>query len=225
MDLTGVDATMTCQYFASSLQKYKCSVYSPDGVKPILDIAIQFGGGGHPTAAGFTLPTYPIELPTQSHPPSLKSAIDQYEELYKVRMSSPVLLKFANRGNSITGKVLGWHTNIEGIKCMAFNYHYVPELIPVLPTSVELIDEDGDIPDLYVGYVMTNSGYYRCCACPTSTSANMQAALEKLQSAYMKKITDVAYKIEVINGALWWYSTEPPVTIPIKLDTSVYSAG
>lgn len=225
MDLTGVDATMTCQYFASTMQKYKCSVYSPDNVKQILDIAIQFGGGGHPTAAGFTLPTFPIDLPPQTTPPKIKDVVDKYEELYRIRQSSPILMKYANRGNSITARVLGWHTNIEGIKCMAFNYHYVPEMIPILPTSIELIDDEGDIPDLYVGYVMSNCGYYRCCAYPTSTSTDINAILEKLQSAYMKKITDVAYRVEVINGGLWWYATEPPFNIPIKLDSSVYSAG
>lgn len=225
MDLTGIDATMTCQYFASNVQKYRCSVYSPDSVKQILDIAIQFGGGGHPTAAGFTLPTYPIELPVRKQPPALKSVVDQYEDLYKMRMSSAVLMKFANRGNSITGKVCGWHSNIEGVRCMAFNYHYVPEMIPMLPTSVEIINDEGDIPELYVGYVLTNCGYYRCCAYPTSTSVDLHKMLEKLQNAYMKKVDEVAYKIEVINGGLWWYATEPPISIPIKLEQSAYSVG
>lgn len=216
MDLSQVDATFTGQFVAGDMCKYRCSMYSPDGVKNILDIVKGFGGGGHPTAAGFAFPVYPLNYPEPKQPTQLAMVVAKYDELLKIRRSSPVLLKYADRNNSITAKVSGWMSNIEGIKCVAFNHHYIPEMLHMLPTSIECLDPNtGDIADLYIGYVMTNSGFFRCCACPTSTSVDMDKVLQKLQAAYMKKLTSDVYNLKVIGNNIWWYATEPPVSLPV----------
>ena len=218
MDLSGIDATLTSQYIGGTSKMYRCSVYSPDGVKEIIDIAQQFGGGGHPTAAGFSCPQFPLEYPVCKTPPPIAEAIAKYQKLSDLREKSAVLLRFANRGNGITSRVCGWHSNIEGIKCIAFNYFYLPEMLPSIPTSVEIIDDTGNVPDLYVGYVMTNCGYFRCCAYPTSKGVDINKMLETLQGAFMKRMDNICYKCELLNGGIWWYSTEPPIHIPINLN-------
>ena len=217
MDLSGVDGTLTCQYFANGTKQYRCSVYSPDNNKDILDIAKQFGGGGHPTAAGFTVPTIPIELPPRSTPVPLKEIVAKYADIYSLRKSSPILMKFAEKSNSITAKVCCWHTNLYGTRCVAINHYYVPEMVDLLPMSIDIMDEAGYIPDLYVSFVMTNSGYYRCCACPSCTEIDLDAIEKKLNETFKSMKTDVCYNIEKIDGNLWWYATEPPVQIPINL--------
>ena len=86
----------------------------------------------------------------------------------------------------------------------------------MLPTNIDCMDPDtGEIAELYVGYVMTNSGYFRCCACPTSTSVDMMKVLDRLQSDNMKNLTADAYNFKIINGNVWWYSTTVPVKIPV----------
>lgn len=211
------DATLTCQYIPGEIQQYRCSMYSPDSVKEVLDIAMRFGGGGHPTAAGFTIPQLPVNLPQPQHPRPLEDMIAEYEDLLKMRKASPILLKYANRSNGVTAKVGGWHTLLDGYRAIAINYHYLPEMLPMLPTSVECIDQDsGDVAELYVGYIMTNSGYYRCCAYPTSTAINPVQVLEKLQNKHMKDLTNDVYNFKLLNGGVWWYAPEPPVHVPIN---------
>ena len=216
------DGNMTYQYFGGNTRQYKCSIYSPPNTsKIILDIVQQYGGGGHPSAAGFNYPSIPVELPVITKPVPLEEAVAKYEKIYALRKSSSILLRFADRSNGITAKVCGWHTFIANIKCMAFNYYYLPEMLTTLPSSVDCIDQDdGEIPEVYVGFVLTNSGYYRCCAYPTGTSVDMTKVLDKLQSHYMKQITDDCYQLRKINDGIWWYAKEPPVNIPINLNAS-----
>lgn len=215
MDLSGVDATMTCQYYAGTTKQYRCSVYSPDNKKEILDIAQQYGGGGHPTAAGFTVPVLPIDPPERITPKPLEEAIKMYDECYQRRLSSPILMKFADKSNSVTSRVCGWHSMFKGIRCIAFNYYYLPEMIGMLPSSIDIMDDEGNIPDLYLGYVLTNSGYYRCCLYPTSTSVNIEEVSKKLNLPDSK----------IINGGLWWYSIETPIRVPINVLTQSASVN
>ena len=216
MDLSGIDVTLTCQYYAGSTKQYRCSCYSPDNNKEILDVAQQFGGGGHPTAAGFTVPVLPVDLPIRTTPKPLEQAVATYDGIYRQRLSSLILMKYANKSNGITAKICGWHTIIHGIKCIAFNYYYLPEMIPVLPVSLEVMDDEGNIPDIYVGYVMTNSGYYRCCAYPTSTSVDMERIKKTLNDNFAV-LRGEGEGIKMINGGLWWYASETPVQVPINL--------
>lgn len=213
------DAVFTGQYFPGEIKQYKCSMYSPDNKKEILDIACMFGGGGHPTAAGFTLPRYPLNYPPLSTPAPLEESVQMYEKLNMMRKESPILLKYAGRSNSITSRVIGWHTKFEGFRAIAFNHHYIPEMLPVLPTSVECIDEEsGDVAELYVGFAMTNSGYFRCCAYPTSTSTKVEDVLTTLQNKHMRDLNGEVYNFKLINGGVWWYQPEEPIHIPINFN-------
>ena len=135
-------------------------------------------------------------------------------------------MKYANRSNSITSRVCGWHTVLDGYRVIAFNYNYLPEFLPILPTSVECIDPDsGDVADLYVGFVMTNSGYFRCCAYPTSTSVRPEDILVALQNKHMKDLNSDCFNYKLINGGLWWYQSEEPVHIPINFNLQGSSAN
>ena len=215
MNLDGIDATCTAQFITGDVNQYRCSMYSPDGVKEILDIVHAFGGGGHPNAAGFTSKQYPIHTPEYRKPVDLETVVAEYDKLYKMRCASPILLRYANRNNGIGAKVSACRTEISGFKCIAFNHQYIPESLSMLPTNIDCMDPDtGEIAELYVGYVMTNSGYFRCCACPTSTSVDMMKVLDRLQSDNMKNLTEDAYNFKIINGNVWWYSTTVPVKIP-----------
>lgn len=225
-DVSDVDALFTGQYMAGNTQQYRCGMYSPDGQKEILYIANMFGGGGHPTAAGFTLPRYPINTPTPTKPRPLEEVVKEFDELYKMREASPILLKYAHRSNAITAKVSGWHTKLAGINVMAFNHQYIPEMLAVLPTSVECFDTDtGDVAEAYVGFVMTNSGYFRCCAYPSSTSTKAEDLLIRLQNRYMKQVTEDCFNFKLINGGVWWYQPDEPVSVPINFNLQSVSAN
>lgn len=225
-DVTGVDALFTCQYVAGDVQKYRCGVYSPDNVKEILDVALGFGGGGHPTAAGFTFPRFPIAYPQRTKPMPLHDAVKMYDDIYRMRLASPIITKYSDRSNSISAKIYGWHSELEGFKVMVFNHHYIPEMLPIIPMSTECINpEDGTVADLYIGYVMTNSGLFRCCAYPSSTSVDMTHVLAVLQNKHMKDIDEDCYKYTLINGGIWWYQPNEPVAIPINLNIQSSSAN
>ena len=228
LDLAGVDATFVGQFMSGQSNQYRCSMYSPDGVKQVLDIVQMFGGGGHPTAAGFSSRQYPLNYPDQKTPVDLATIVDEYDQLLKLRNSSPILLKYADKANAITAKVCGWPTTLAGkFRCLAFNCPYIPEMLNVLPTAVDCMDTaTGEIADLYVGFVMTNSGYFRCCACPTSTSTDMFKVLDFLQSKYMKQLSEHVYNFKMINGNIWWYSPDKPVDFPsLIVDNSIYTSG
>lgn len=213
------DATFVGQYVPGDIKQYRCSMYSPDNAKEILSIANMFGGGGHPTAAGFTLPKYPISYPIPQKPKPLEEVVAAYDKVYKMRQASPILMKYANRSNGITSKTIGWHTMMDGYRSIAFNYNYLPEFLPILPTSVECIDPDsGEVADLYVGYAMTNSGYFRCCAYPTSTSIKIEDVLSNLQNKHMKDFNNDVFNYKLINGGVWWYQPDEPVHIPINFN-------
>lgn len=213
------DATLTCQYYPGELKQYKCSMYSPDNVKEVLSIVNLFGGGGHPTAAGFSIPRFPVNRPIATKPPALEDTIKSYEHLTDMRNASAILLKYVNRSSSVSARVYGWHSKLDGYHVMAFNHHYLPELLPAMPTSVECMDEEtGDIADFYVGFVLTNAGYYRCCAYPTSTSVDVKQALASWQNRHMKDVTADLYNFKLINGGIWWYQPDEPVHIPVNLN-------
>jgi len=222
-DVHDIDALFTSQFFAN-IGQYRSSMYSPDNVKEILEIANMFGGGGHPTAAGFTLPRYPINYPQRKKPMPLEEVVRQYEEVYAMRKASAVLQKYGDRANSVTAKVSGWHADYNGYHVIAFNHQYLPEMLPSLSISVDCIDPDsGSVADLYIGYVMTNSGLFRCCAYPTSTSIDPKVVLSRLQERYMTKITEDTYTFKLINGGVWWYQDEEPV--PPKINFNIQSSS
>lgn len=228
MDLTGIDATFVGQFMAGQSNQFRCSMYSPDNVKPILDIVQQFGGGGHPTAAGFSSRQYPLNYPEPKAPIPLATIVEEYEQLRKLRVSSPILMKYADKSNGITSRVCGWQTTLDNkYKCLAFNCPYLPEMLHVMPTSVDCMDmTTGDIADLYVGFTMTNSGFFRCCACPTSSSVDMSQVLQDLQAIHMKQLTEHVYNFKLINGNVWWYAPEMPVSLPaVRIENTGYSSG
>lgn len=221
-DMTNVDALFTGQYIAS-VKQYRCSVYSPDNKKVVLDIAQMFGGGGHPTAAGFTYPRYPINLPSKSQPKPLADVIKSYEEVKTLRESSPILKRYVDKSSVVTSKVSGWHDVFCGYNAIVFNHPYIPDMLHLLPLNVDCVNQEtGTVADIYIGYVMTNSGYYRCCAYPTSTSVKVEDMLQRIQQTYMPKVTDICNKMEMINGGIWWYQEEEPVQPQIAINTSCF---
>jgi hypothetical protein len=100
-------------------------------------------------------------------------------------------------------------------------------MLHVMPTSVDCMDmTTGDIADLYVGFTMTNSGFFRCCACPTSSSVDMGQVLQDLQAIHMKQLTEHVYNFKLINGNVWWYAPEMPVSLPaVRIENTGYSSG
>lgn len=213
MDLTGIDALFTGQYVTGTVKQYRCSVYSPDNKKEVLPIAQMYGGGGHPTAAGFTIPRYPLNLPEAKPPIPLPEAISMYNEITDLRESSPILIKYVLKGGGITAKTCSWNTTFEGRKIIAINHYYVPEIIDTLPANTECIDVDtGDVAEFYFGYVMTNCGQYRCSLHPTSTSSDIAVMHSQLTMKHPET------KYEIIDNGIWWYTPTLPIEIPINKD-------
>lgn len=218
MNLEGIDALFTGQYISGDVRQYRCSVYSPDSVKEVLDIAQMFGGGGHPTAAGFTLPRYPINFPDAKSPRPLEEVIAGYENIQMMKAASPVLIKYAFKAASISSRTCNWHTTFHRYKVLAFNHYYLPEIMPMLPTTTECINLDnGDIAELYLAYVMTNCGQYRCSLHATSSSTNLGSVCKKL------KEDDPTVDYKMINDGIWWYSPSIPVEVPINTNVPTFA--
>ena len=219
MDKSEVDAVFTGQY-VSNIGRYRCSMYSPDNEKEILNIVTMFpGGGGHPKAAGFSTEAYPLKYPYLKPPVPIEEVIGWYEELNTLKHKASILKQWVDRAASITARVLSFHTTFCNYPTQAFNHYYLPELLNVSSTSTDCINPATSTPSkLMLGFVLTNTGWFRTCIFPSDTEVDMAAVKEDLIKTFGDNIKNLTEK----NGGLWWYSRECPVT-PTILPVGQYN--
>lgn len=211
MDKSKVDAVFTGQYVAN-IGHYRCSMYSPDNIKPILPIVQMFGGGGHPNAAGFQSDKYPLPLPELKDPVPLEEALEPYKNLYNTRQRSCILQQWWDRSCSITLRAEGFHTEFLNFPVLAVNHQFLPDVVHVASTAINIINQETSVPAKYfLGWVVVNTGWTRCCVYPTDTSVSTDEILDAL-----KQVNPEAAKTAITDfGGLWWYQKGIPVRPPI----------
>lgn len=210
MDKSDVDAVFQAQ-FIGNIGKFRCSMYSPDNVKEILPIVQEFGGGGHPKAAGFQFNSWPLPVPELKDPPNLKEAMKGYIELERIRNSSVILKQWISKACNITMRVTGFHAAFGGTPCLAFNHYCLFDMLPVANLATDCIDPDTQAAaKMYIGFVQTNCGWYRCSAYPTDTSTTIAEILETVK----KSNPDADRTAEIIHDGVWWYTRDVPVKLP-----------
>lgn len=212
MDKKNVDAVFTGQY-VSNIGCYRCSMYSPDNIKEILPIVKMMGGGGHPKAAGFEANSYPMPAPELKAPVDMEKAIEGYKKLHEMRDGSVVLKQWINRSSGITLKAQYFHADMCGFPVVAVNHQFLPDLLQVASTASDCIDPKTSLPaKAYFGFVMTNTGWFRCCLYPSDTATTLQELEDAVKRTYM----DAASTITKSYGGVWWYTRDLPVHPPIR---------
>lgn len=211
MDKSNVDAVFQGVYVAN-IGKYRCSMYSPDNEKIILPIVLHYGGSGHPKAAGFVSPDYPLPCPPITpKPPDLHKSLAAYKTLADLRDSSIILKQWLAKAGSITIRANAFHTEFCGLSAIAANHQYIADVVNYASLSTDCIDPETQMPaKVYIGFVMTNSGWFRCGAYPTDNSTSLQAILE-----LVKDRNEEAKRTAIIaHNGVWWYEKAAPVYIP-----------
>ena len=209
----GLDAVFTGQYVAN-IQRYRCSMYSPDNIKPILEIVKMFGGGGHPNAAGFQTDVYPIPTPEQKTPTAIDEAIAPYQKLLEMRRNSIILRQWCDRNSSISMKAEAFHVkDFAGFPTIAINHQFLPDVLAVSTTASDCINaETSLVAKIYLGFCMTNSGWFRCCAYPTDGSTSLDSIKDKIRRC----CPDCSDTLTELEGGIWWYQRDCPVRPPIS---------
>ena len=214
MDKTNVDAVFQGQ-FVQNIGKFRCSMYSPDNVKEILPIVKHFGGGGHAKAAGFATTSFPMPPPELKDPIPMSEAIAMYEELAKLKNGSVILKQWISKANSITMRSLAFHTTFQDIPALACNHNNLLDLTPTACLSTDCINPETALPaQVYIGFAMTNSGWYRCTALPTDDALPATSLLNVVKS----RNPDAERTAILHDGAVWWYERDMPVYLPISTE-------
>ena len=211
MDKEKVDALFTGQYVAN-IGKYRCSMYSPDNVKEILPIVQMFGGGGHPKAAGWQPNNFPIPPPQLKPYKDLKTVLAGYEKLNSIKQASVILKQWVNRASSITLRAQYFHSEFGNFPALCVNHQYLPDLLAVSTTASDCINPKTSVPaKVYLGWVMTNTGWYRCCVFPTDTTTS----LDEIKAEIMRLNPEAERTLYSDGKGWWWYQRDIPVRPPI----------
>ena len=140
-----------------------------------------------------------------------------------VRNNSPLVNQSACRSDKISLGSKTYTTRFQSCNklCLAINHPYLSELIRILPSAVDLIGQDIDeISTSIVGYILTNSGYYRCGFYAFEQS---KISFEMFKNTLTKLdpngLVDSVYEEDLgsLGKVMWWYSKEIPVIVPIDL--------
>lgn len=211
MDKSNVDAVFTGQYVAN-IGHYRCSMYSPDNIKPILPIVQMFGGGGHPNAAGFQYDQYPLPAPTLREAVPMAEALAPYKKLHEMRQNSCILKQWFDRSSSITLRAEGFHTEFLNFPVLAVNHQFLPDVANVASTAINIINQDTSTPaKFFLGWVVANTGWVRCCVYPTDNSSSVDDVLNALKQVNPEAASNAVKDF----GGLWWYQKDLPVRPPI----------
>ena len=213
MDRSNCDAVFTGQYVAN-IGRWRCSFYSPDNEKIILPIAQMYGGSGHPKAAGLQPDSYPLPLPSVRKPTPIKEALEPYNKLIRMREASVVIKQWLDRGTSITTKASMFpYRDFCGYPVLAINHQFLPDVLRIVTTSSNcIIPDSGEIVKLYLGWTLTNSGWFRCCVYRTDETTK----LSEVRDAIVRSYPDAAEHMTEYDDGLWWYQRDMPVRPPIK---------
>lgn len=220
MDKSTVDAVFTGQYVAN-IGNYRCSMYSPDNIKEILPIVQMFGGGGHPKAAGFQAPNYPLPVPQLKPSKPLTEVLEKYRKLETMRNNSIILKQWVARTAYITMRAQCFHDDFGDFAALCCNHQYLPEVLTVALNATDCINPKTSMPaKIYLGWVMTNTGWYRCCIFPTDNTVKS----EDIKKEILKINPEAATTLTKDGEGWWWYQREIPVRPPITPNQQPHTA-
>lgn len=209
VDKSKVDGVMLGQWF-SDVGKYRCSVYSPDNIKEVYEIAASFGGGGHPKASGFTSSELPVARPETKDQKDINTVVNKYCELSKLADKSSIVKQCCAKAASITLKANAFFSSLDDTPCIAINHPYLPDVFPIIPYCFDVVNQaTGTIAKIAISFVLDNTNRYRVCVKPLDSSVDVLINSKIYQS--IKAQTDGS--ITEINGYLWYYTKELPVKL------------
>lgn len=220
VDKTGIDALMLINWFGD-FGRFRCSVYSPDDIKEVIDIAQKFSGGGHPKAAGFNAPEWPVRYPEkQEIKTKLEDVIKGYETYESMRESNFTINQCASKTDSIALRAQAflsvWGDSVP-VKCIAINHPYIPVIKSALPYCFDAIHPiTGACSEVLVGFVMTNHGHWRVGV----SHIDGNRSLDEIYS--MVKHTNLAISEDQIfkdgkHNTVWYYSDNLPVQLQAQI--------
>ena len=131
-----------------------------------------------------------------------------------MREASVVIKQWLDRGTSISTKASMFpYRDFCGYPVLAINHQYLPDVLRIVTTSSNcIIPESGEIVKLYLGWTLTNSGWFRCCVYRTDETTK----LSEVRDAIVRAYPDAADTITEYDGGIWWYQRDMPVRPPIK---------
>lgn len=203
------DALVMYNWF-SDVGRYRYSAYSPDNIKPTLDIATRFGGGGHPNACGWTSDQLVFERPKvtgaiHGTPEEIKKAlakeIQPFHELDRLREESPLVRQCAGKNATIMLRSQSFMTTFgpTNVPAVAINHPYLPDVYDAIRYTIDVVSPSGNYAKVAVSYVLTKEGVYRVGVKPLDSSVTMEA----IRTAYPNG--------HLFNNYYWFYSEEIPV--------------
>lgn len=209
VDKTGANAVMLINWFGD-FGKYRCSVYSPDDEQEVIDIALAFGGNGHPKAAGFSSATYPVDRPSQGVPVDIETIVSEYTALAKSREGSAIIKQCTGKSDTIALRAQSYFTHWMGFPCIAINHHFLPVLMKAIPYNIDVVHPiTGAVAQIALAFVLTNTNQIRVCVSPLDTSTTLDSITSKLKEAAIPFIER--------DGSVWFYTDE----IPVQLDAQI----
>ena len=216
-----VDAMCLIQYNAWA-RGYKGTFYSPDNVRPVLELAKSMNGGGHPCAAGFRSGTFPFPVPIDlSQAPELSKVIGAYVDLHSSRRDL-IIDRAASKSDKISLSGSVYNTKMLGRNIAAINHPYVTELIRAYPYFTEMRNTTtGDIVDVLASWVLTRSGLYRngIYFLDINTSLKKEELLVELKKLD-PAITEIYSEDIGRDGEVYWFYSGIPV-VPTVAEQNV----
>lgn len=206
--------------FSPDVMAHRVGIYSSDNIKPVLQIAQMFpGGGGHKCASGFQSKEYPFPVPLiKGDAEPMKMIIDNLHAKIFTARQDAIVNQSASKSDKITLNVALFKTKLGNRMILAANYPYISELMNTLPSTVDLIDRDtGEIYSAILGYCMTKFGLYRVGIKFTSSSAEVDT--ETFKQRLLQIIPDATDVYRENLGSLgsvyWFYTRKRPIDLPI----------
>ena len=127
--------------------------------------------------------------------------------------NSVVVNQGAIKGDVLTLRGGAFRTMLNGYRAFAINHPYISDLIRVLPSALDLLDTStGAEIDVFYGFVMTKSGFYRNSVYYTNVGNHNVDDV----SADLGIDKDSPMAIETLGrlGCVWhWYSRKLPIDL------------
>lgn len=186
-------------YFAN-IGKYRVSIFTIDDKYPVNLVARKYGGGGHPSAAGFTCDVLPFKTPDTFDKPNYENIL---KPMFELTFEDPIVKRYSN-----TGYVpLVWSHQYPAI--VAEKYSSVCINHPTASLDAFYITGLSNMYTLGVFYFMTNTGWYRYRIYILDPRLDINEVCESID----KKLEYEHTPCKVVGNSIWTYCKQPPAVL------------
>ena len=182
--------------YNSSIDKYKCSLYSDEKDIVVQNVDNRFNG--HKGAAGMecTFSELPYALPTPTkNPPEEEDYVSQIE---KMQDTDPLLWRFDASSLGYLCKLCGYESKIDNYSVYAVNHPFWTNFAIY---NTNLITEY----DLVIFWSLTSSGWYRYRIYPLEKSV-----------LTLDIIKNTIKDSKIVGNSVWCYRKTPPEEVASK---------